>query len=80
MLRDDFEFILRFVLEQAELQPLERRPRIYRALATICGDEWEARQLRRLADALENASVRRDEFQMALDARRGTMNEKGETK
>lgn len=48
---------MKFVLEEAEHQPLRRRAAIYRGLAAICGDQQEAIHLKAIAADLERAEL-----------------------
>lgn len=45
--------VIRFVLENAESAPLDKRIQIYRGLADICGDESESKELCAIAAELE---------------------------
>ena len=54
--------VAEFVIEQAALQPLSKRIRLYRGLSKLCGDEVHAPQLEKLANDLEAADLRCREF------------------
>lgn len=49
------ETIIEFCLSEVEGKNLQTRAAIYRALADICGDELEHKNLIRMARDLENA-------------------------
>jgi len=61
---NNHEILLEFVLTTAHTEPVERRIRIYRGLAAICGDPLEEQRLLALAWDLEKAddSCRRFKF------------------
>lgn len=55
-MNEDHKALIKFVLEQAENQSIDRRAAIYRGLAGVCGDELEAKHLKLVADDLSRAS------------------------
>lgn len=61
----DRNVLFGFVLDRLTEAPLRTRCSLYRALAELCGDEREARELRALAAMLESADRRCREFAFA---------------
>ena len=58
--------LIQFVLERAENEPVSRRARLLRALASICGDQKEQQQLGDLALHLERADALCREFNFSF--------------
>lgn len=56
------EVLFRFVLDKAESAPTSNRAAIYRALAEFAGDPKQTRELKSLAEDLEQAEFRCREF------------------
>jgi hypothetical protein len=63
---NDHLTLLNFVLEKALEAPNEKRIRIYRGLAAICGDEQEEANLKALAATLEKAERLCREFNFSF--------------
>ncbi|HYE32718.1 MAG TPA: hypothetical protein VEH27_14925 [Methylomirabilota bacterium] len=54
--------LIEFVLAQAAEQPVCKRARLYRQLATLCDEPTEKQSLLRLSETLETAEARCREF------------------
>ncbi len=61
-MKSDLAELIAFVLEKAEQAPLHRRARIFRGLASVCGDQDEQKQLNQIAKDLNNADALCREF------------------
>ena len=59
---DNVAFVVKYVLERSEDEPLVTRIKLYNALAEICGDEKEANHLARMAASLLEADQLCREF------------------
>ena len=59
----DFQFLLRYVLEQAVMEAPARRAQLYRGLAHACADEHEQQKLLAMSDAVLNADKLCREFE-----------------
>lgn len=55
-MNNDLQELFVFILQKAEEEPIERRVKIYRALAAICGDALWQEHLRTIAGDLEKAA------------------------
>lgn len=57
-----------FVMEQAEKQPIEQAPQVYRDLAQIVGTAKDARELNALAEDIDSILRRRRQIAANLAA------------
>jgi hypothetical protein len=61
-----FARTLRFVVSQAEQQPIASQIQIFEDLAVICGDQDEAEEFRKIARSLKDAEVSLSKVQLTL--------------
>lgn len=58
--------LIRFVLDQAELQPARARADLYMALAEVCGEKEQATRLRNMAKELAKTDALCREFAFCI--------------
>ena len=66
----NYHIVEDFVLEQAALQPIARRVKLYRSLAQLVGENKEGHALLDLATDLESADRRCREFAFQFSQRK----------
>lgn len=61
-----FQRTLRFVVVQAEQQPVARQIQLFEDLAIVCGDQDEAEEFRKVARSLKEIEASLGKVQLTL--------------
>jgi hypothetical protein len=73
MLNKDHMEVVAFVLEQIDRASGSRKARIYRGLADLCGDDAEAKELRKMASDIEAVDHRCQEFAFKFNRKKESL-------